>query len=324
VRALRINGIEVVVSNGFLERLVREAGVDDLLEALTARLAPSDLQSLMLTVYSRVASKSTPRRLVEQYERDRFVRPAEVDVRILGELDRIAWSLLPTGYRAMELSPLCPLGTSSVVAPVNQNKVVSTSRNSEVVSDSTNVMALECAVRRREDNGAPVLLAASQRLTRAQKLPGPRSWAHFRLLSLCAAGRDDGSFSFEVESVVTQIRFHLRYLEALIVAGWQLDALRIALTDFSGGRVLPTIEKSIVAPLRTEFPQAEVAIDPTRKSGRGYYGSVCFKVFVRERAGGEMEIGDGGDVPWTQKLLSNAKERLVISAIAQERLAAVR
>jgi len=45
---------------------------------------------------------------------------------------------------------------------------------------------------------------------------------------------------------------------------------------------------------------------------------------VKDPAGVEMEIGDGGDVPWTQKLLSNAKERLIISAVALERLAAIR
>jgi hypothetical protein len=155
------------VSNGFLERLVREAGVDDLLEALTVRLAPSDLQSLMLELYSRVANKRTPKKLVDQHERDPFVRHSVVDVRVLGELDRIAWSLLPPGYQALELSPLCPLGTSSVVATVNQNKVVSTIRNTEVLSDATNVLALECAIHRRQDRGAPVLLATSQRHTRA-------------------------------------------------------------------------------------------------------------------------------------------------------------
>lgn len=46
--------------------------------------------------------------------------------------------------------------------------------------------------------------------------------------------------------------------------------------------------------------------------------------WVKDPAGVEMEIGDGGDVPWTQKLLSNAKERLIISAVALQRLAAIR
>jgi hypothetical protein len=35
-----------------------------------------------------------------------------------------------------------------------------------------------------------------------------------------------------------------------------------------------------------------------------------------------LELVDGGSVNWTQKLLSNAKERLVISGIGSERLCA--
>lgn len=312
------------MASGFLGRLVREAGVADILERLTERLAPSDLQSLMLEVYARVAAKSTPKKLLDQYERDRFVRPSAVDARVLAELDRIAWKTLPAEYGVLELSHLCPLGTSSVVATVHQNKVVSTSRNTEVISDATNVMALECAVRRRKDAASPAFLATSQRLTRAQGLPGPRSWAHFRLLCLCAAGRDRGSFSFEVENVVSQLGFYLRYLDALSSEGWKLTRPRVALTDMLNGRLTPYIEQSIIAPLREAFPMAELGIDPSRQGGRGYYQSLCFKLYVTDASGTEMEIGDGGDVPWTQKLLSNAKERLIISAIAQERLAAAR
>jgi hypothetical protein len=309
------------VSSGFLERLIREAGVADILEGLTERLAPSDLQSLMLEVYARVAAKGTPRKLLDQYERDRFVRPSAVDARALGGLDRIAWRTLPVEYQVLELSPLCPLGTSSVVATVHQNKIVSTIRNAEVVSDATNVLALECAVRRRNDPAVSAFLATSQRLTRAQGQPGPRSWAHFRLLCLCAAGRDRGSFSFEVENAVSQIGFHLRYLDALSKEGWKLTRPRVALTDLLNGRLTPTIEQHIMAPLRAAFPMAELVIDPSRAGGRGYYQALCFKLYVTDASGTEMEIGDGGDVPWTQKLLSNAKERLLISAIAQERLA---
>src|SRR5205807_148634 len=63
--------------------------------------------------------------------------------------EELAWSLLPNGYRPLELPPVCPHGTNSLVATVNQNKVISTIRNTEVVADSTNVLALECALRRR-------------------------------------------------------------------------------------------------------------------------------------------------------------------------------
>ena len=41
--------------------------------------------------------------------------------------------------------------------------------------------------------------------------------------------------------------------------------------------------------------------------------------------GGELaEVGDGGFTPWTQKLLGNAKERLLTSALGVDRLATLR
>ncbi len=312
------------MSNGFRDRLLRESGINDIVECLTERLSPSDLQSLLLQVYSNVAARSTPRKVLEQFERDRFVRPSIVDPRVLGELDRMAWSLLPPEYQPIELSPLCPIGSCSAVATVSQNKVVTTIRNTEVVSDNTNVLALECATRRRKNPAASVFLASSHRLTRAQGLPGPRTWAHFRLLSLCAAGRDRGSYSFVLESVLSQVSFYLRYFDALAQLGWGITAPRVAVTDMLDGKLTPRIEQQLIAPLQKAFPHAAIAMDPTRRSGRGYYDCFCFKLYLTDPTGVEMEVGDGGDVPWTQKLLSNAKERLVISAIAQERLGTVR
>src|SRR5690348_3297954 len=132
-----------------LERLLREAGVPELLDVLVERLGPTDLQSLLLEVYRRRASKITPGQLLERYEQDRFVRPSRAVQEALTDLDRLIWSLLPDAYTAIELSPVCPLGTNAAVAAVDQNKVLTTLRNTEVVADATNVLALECASRRR-------------------------------------------------------------------------------------------------------------------------------------------------------------------------------
>jgi hypothetical protein len=133
-----------------LERLERKAGVPGLLDALTERLSPSELTSLMLEVYRRQAQKRTPAQVLADYEQDRFVCPSRVDVRRLLEWERVALSSLPDGFEPVKLAPVCPLGTSSVVAGVDQNWAVATSRNSEVVSDATNVLALEVASRRRQ------------------------------------------------------------------------------------------------------------------------------------------------------------------------------
>jgi hypothetical protein len=314
------------VIEGQLARIEREAHVSQLLEVLASRLEPTDLQSLLLEVYRRRAAAVTPKRLLEQYEQNRFVSPSTADPRMLVEVDRLAWSLLPDGYEPLELSPLCPLGTNSTIASVSQNKVVSTSRNTEVVADSTNVMALECATRRRRlrqlagRRHEPVRLAASQRLTRAQVFEGPRTWAHFRVLALCAAGRDEGSLKFETMQLVEQIAFHVRIMQDVGRLGRSLRDIRVEVTDLTDGRLTDTLDAQLLRPLSARFPDVACSFDPARTAGRGYYEDVCFKVSATEPSGDVLAMADGGSTNWTRRLLSDRKERLVISGISVERL----
>src|SRR5688500_15505142 len=133
-----------------LQRILAEPGLEGLLEILTERLAPTDLQSLLMAVYRERASQQTTARVIDQYANNRFVRPSPIDLRARLELDRLALDSA-SAFEALDLSPLCPLGTVSRLGPVDQNNMVTTIRNSEVVSDCTNVLALECALRRRRE-----------------------------------------------------------------------------------------------------------------------------------------------------------------------------
>jgi hypothetical protein len=139
-----------IMKEKIIERILRTAQVPDLLEVLTQRLSQSDLQSLLLEVYRKRAQTLTPRHLLQQYEQNRFVQPATVNPKQLLEFDRLAYSVLPSSFELLELSPVCPLGTNSVVAPIDQDNAVTTIRNTEVCSDSTNALALECARRGEE------------------------------------------------------------------------------------------------------------------------------------------------------------------------------
>src|SRR5262245_14699115 len=133
-----------------LDRVVRAAGVPDLVEALTERLSPTDLQTLLLEVYRRRAAAVTPSRLLARYEDNRFVVKSPVDPLDLARLEASIHDRLPAhDITGLTLSPVSPLGTNAAIATVDQNNVLSTIRNTEVVSDATNVLALECAVRRR-------------------------------------------------------------------------------------------------------------------------------------------------------------------------------
>ena len=284
-------------------------------------------QSLLLEVQRRRAAAGSPGTLVERYTKSRFTRPSRVAPAALLEVDRLAFSLLPAGFEAIELSPLAPLGATVVVTGTSQNRIVSTVRGSEVANDPTNALALECAVRRasclaRNPRGAdPVRLAASQRVVRAQSFDDPALSAHFRLFALCSAGRDPGSLGFELESLPVQVAFHVRLVRAWRDRGAAVGRVRVPVTPLPGGPSADVLQERVLAPLAQEYPEVEFGIDPSRRQGRGYYRSVCFHVYAAGPGGDEMQLADGGFTDWTQQLVGSRKERLLVSGVGSDRLA---
>jgi hypothetical protein len=306
-----------------VERIEREAGVPGLVSILTERLAPTDLQSLLLEVYRIRAEKRSPAEVLLDYGSDRFVRPSLVSQRGFLEWENIAYAHLPAGIDAIEIAPVCPLGTNSVVAPVDQNWSISTSRNNEVVADSSNVLALECALRRREllradpRSGEEVHLATSQRLVRAQQYDGPQFSSHFASFVMCSAGRDRGNYRFELHAIAMQIRFWLQALQAFMGSDVPLI---VTFTDFNRSLRDEQAQAQLLSPFQEEFEEVECRINNQRSRGRNYYTDFAFLLHAVQNSGEGLELIDGGTVDWTQQYLGNAKERLVISGIGTERL----
>jgi hypothetical protein len=314
------------VTSSLLERILRESQGADVLELLAERLSPTDLQSLLLEVCRRRAARITPAALLAAYERGGLARPSATDPVALLDFDRLAFGLASPPFEPIELSPVCPLGTNAAVATVDQNKAVATIRTGEVVSDSTNVLALECAARRRalaRDQARlreRVRLCASHRLLRPQPTKGPASFAHFRLFALCTAGRDEGDYRFELDALREQLGFYLRLLDELRATGYALEGVRVTLTELGDLPRTELLGDALIAPLAAQFPQARWGFDPGRSSGRGYYAGLCFGIYAAGRDGVEYFLVDGGFTTWTQQLLSNQKERLLISGIGSERV----
>jgi len=315
----------VTRTNKIVERIEREAGVPGLVSILADRIPPTDLQSLLLEVYRRRTSRRRAAEVLSSYEADRFVGPSSVSPGRLLHWDRIAFASLAAEFEALALSPVCPLGTSSVVAGVDQNWALTTARNSEVVSDSTNVLALECALRRRKllradtTSAQPVHLAASHRLLRPQRYDSAQAVSHFSSFGLCSAGRDQGRSRFELDALGLHIRFYLQALKSFVGPD---PGLRLSITDFLSGRRDLSIEERLLAPIDAGFTGVECIIDNQRTNGRGYYLDLCFHIHLQAPDGRQIELVDGGSVDWTQRLLGNAKERLIVSGIGSERLCA--
>jgi len=287
--------------------------------SLAHDLSGSEFQSLLIDVHSERVSKLTPSDILQCWQRDRFVRPSPISPVEFIELDAKAFAAA-SEFEPIELSPVCPLGTNTAVAPMSQNKVLGTIRNTEVVADSTNVMALECAVRRKEllrkdaKDASLVRLCSSHRLLRAQNFSGPNMTAHFRVFSLCTAGRDTGSFEFEAAAIAEHVSVYQRLFQWMNQSGYAIGAISVGIygeNEFFTSKIVEAIE--IILP---DF--APVKRLGSRNSR--YYPTASFTLNIRDQTGEEINIGDGGLTDWTGQLLSNSKERLMISGIGTDRL----
>jgi hypothetical protein len=301
-----------------LRRVVGEAGRAELLDLLAEELPGADLTTLLLEVFRRRADRLSPADVLRRYRQDRFVSPATVDFAALRRAEDAMLGALPDDFEALVLAPVLPLGAHTATGDVDPRNVIATIRGTEVAADPTNGLALEAAVRRaallRESrrSAAPVRLAASQRVIRAQAFTGPISFAHFQLFGMVTAGRDTGSQSFERQHLAEHLAAAVRGLAALAVGP---VVLAITCLDEPSLRVLAAMQAAFAG-----HRGVEVRAAPERESGRTYYRGLCFKVFASSGAE-RIEVGDGGFVDWTARLLASKKERLLISGYGLDRLA---
>ncbi|GAA4737338.1 hypothetical protein [Phytohabitans rumicis] len=287
-----------------LDRVLRRAGGPGVLDVLAKALPGADLTTLLLAVFRSRAARLAPADVLRRYLEDRFAAPAAVPFAALRRAEDALLAALPPAFEPVALSPVAPLGTHSAVATVDQNKILTTVRGTEVAADPTNGLALEAA-RRRAASAPDVRLAAVQRVVRGQRFAAGA--AHFGLFGLVTAGRDTGDLAFER-------RHSAEHLQAVTSGVRRATDRRpeVRLT------VLQERFAPVAAAVREALAGVHVTDDPDRSSGRGYYTGLCFKVFV---AG--VEVGDGGFTDWTQRLLGNRKERLIISGVGVDRLATI-
>lgn len=285
------------------------AGIGDAAyAALSQGLPASEVWSLLLDVLARRAGQRAPADLLRQWERDGFTRPAYIDQRSLVALDGHLLAAAEA-FEALELSPLAPLGACSVVGLASQNKVVSALRGTEVVSDPTNVLALECARRLREDASQQVRLATCHRCVRAQELPKRPGFApHFRIFCLVTAGRERKDHAFVVEALAEHITTHLAALDRLEQHGYafpdrSVKVLATTTRAALGDRIAGAVRGAPVVRELLEHP---------------YYNGLRFMISTRSSLGDEIPLIDGGAFDWLGKLTSNRRLALVASGMGSQ------
>jgi hypothetical protein len=310
-----------------IRRIENELGIPSLSTILAERISPTDLQSLLLSIYQKRVSTRKPRDVLLDYRSNKFMTPSKTDPLLLLEWDRLAFSHLPDGYESIDISPVAPFGCVSSVAPISQDWILTNIRNTELVSDTTNVLALECALRRQKllhnkvTMGKEVHLACSHRVVRSQRYEGSNLLQHFRLFSLCSAGRTKGNLNFELETIQSHIRFYLDAIQSFLGNG---VTFRVMLLDMSPDSrnyaILSDFERKLTENLEGKKVQCEIISNVKNE----YYQNVRFSIKCAQIGKQEFELVDGGIVNWTQKILNNSKERLIISGIGSERLCEMR
>jgi len=300
------------------EGIEKKLGLPGIIDKITERLSLSDLNSFLLELSRKSASKITPAELQKSYEQNRFVGPALIDPLGFMEFELQLLKLAKEkGLVPLELSPVSPLGSCSVVATVDQNKIVSAGRGTEVTADATNSLALECSKMRKEKkfDNTDIHFCTAHRHIRAQQIGNTRGHtAHFKIFCAVTAGKDKGSFDFEKNSLLRHLDFYQTFLKQQ--CGFDKIILRFrSLNTAEENRLFKAVRDFIQSKLTGfDYEQIEFSQD-----NHQYYHRLQFKIYLFSN-NKEFEIGDGGYVDWTQKLTGNKKERFLISALGMEYL----
>lgn len=301
------------------DRISRELGVPDLVEVLAERVTGSELNSLLLAVYDRRVRNLRAPALLQQYRKNRFVQPSELDMIALLEQELQTLRFWKgCGFEPVELSPAAQWGSCSVVGTVSQNKIVSATRQTEIVADATNSIALHIADLRRKGElpaGAPARFCTVHRHIRTQEIKGGKGFtAHFKIGCLVSAGRDQGDHRWECQALREQMQaFQSLFGEVFKVERiwWKLQQRG----GYEGG--VPLIDR-LAEYIEKEMPGIELKIEKFPLPN-DYYRGIQFKMII-DMAGKEWEIADGGFVDWTQQLLEDRKERLLIGGFGLDLL----
>ncbi len=301
------------ISTHIIDRLNWQDGFN----VLSDKLSGSELNSVLLEVFNKRIKQENPASLLEKYDANKLVKPAEINVLRLKEEELESYRLLANnGFEPIELSPVTQMGTSSIVATVNQKKVLTALRNTEVRADPTNAIALHYASLRRKGTleDRTYNFSNISRVIRTQAFSNPNFAQHFSVLCLVSNGKDTGSFNFEKE----ELHKHLSSLRKICVDIYRLEQLHFEIIPFKGYDKQSPLIVDCVSYIREKDNTIDVSVVEPDDENNYYSG---FRIKLKTRINGVVyEIGDGGILNWTQRLLNNKKERMMTSSIGVQLL----
>jgi hypothetical protein len=303
-----------------VKKVLDRTGESNIFRLLCEELSGTELNSLLLEVFNERISQQSPAQLLKHYQLNRFVKPTDLPML---ELKQIELDLLKIFQKCLfepiELSPVAALGTCSIVAPADQKKILSALRGTEVLADATNAIALHISDLKKQKLWAPknrlekLRLATIQRHVRTQSISGRGFTPHFKIGCLVTSGLDTGNFGFEKEALTE----HILAMKAIFREYYKVDQLSFRLVCRGGYPDSVKLAAEVKKFIQQHYPDTSVQVVGTPEKETGYYKGIQYKVDIKW-GDKTFEIGDGGFVDWTQQLLQNKKERLLITGFGFE------
>lgn len=292
------------------EKIEEKLGERGIIKRIVDKLSSSELNSFYLELLREQSKSKKPTDILREFKENRFTVPSAIDITGYKEYET-EWlkAAESKGFRPIQLSPLTPLGSSSTMGYVNQNNVVSAARGTEVVSDATNVLALKIAGEYKSDKSKKTLRYSTvHRHTRAQYITNPLYSAHFGAFCMVSGGLDRGNFLFETEELKNHLKFYLRLL--------MKDFNSELTVKFYSKTTREDVKQKLINSLKEITDPVKLIINAFDGT-EDYYETVRIKIFV-DHDKQEIDLADMGLVNWTQKLLNNKKQRLLISGAGLE------
>jgi hypothetical protein len=221
-----------------VSKLCNQLGLPDLDKTLGNTALRYIVPILTSASRQRAHGKDGPALLREYEEGARFFSPSGIDQRLHIEYAQTFAASLPKEFAMLDLAPISPLGSNSVLSRLSQDVTLATMRGSEVVGDPTTSLSLEAASRRKrllvteETRGQAVHLATWHRVLRLQNFDATKGYMqHFKLFGLLSAGRDTATITFAKEAIAAHIIVWLRFVNALARDGWKITDVCVAVSD---------------------------------------------------------------------------------------------
>jgi hypothetical protein len=181
---------------------------------------------------------------------------------------------------------------------------------------SLNMLALYIAGGIKEGvlshDNTPIHLCTTHRHIRYQSKFRAGMLPHFGIFTMVSAGKSSSSYAFEIEALLFQLRFYRDY--------WlhkHDSILSVSFNRRTGYKDPVGFFDRIIEAVKENITDMEILINEQENNTIYYKGLQA--TLIAQNDGRVIEIGDIGFTDWTQKLLNNKSERLLISAMALDR-----